>query len=260
MEKRIELEKRGKNPDEIKELNLDNCRSTNIVGLTDEFTNLESLSLINVGLTSLKGFPKLPNLKKLELSDNRISNGLNLLNTSPKLTHLNLSGNKIKDLATLEPLKNFKHLKNLDLFNNEATTSTENYRDKVFSMITSLKYLDGFDAKDQEAEDSEDDEVNGNENEEDESDFGEGDEDDEELLDEEDEDEEDDIGLGTVYKENLDEESEGEDYEGEEEEGSEGDEDIDEEELGAEEEDGEAEEDTTPRGKKRKHEGEEDVN
>jgi Leucine-rich repeat (LRR) protein len=89
---------------QIKDLNLDNCRSTNIVGLTDDFVNLETLSLINVGLTSLKGFPKLPNLKKLELSDNRISGGLNLINGSPKLTHLNLSGNKIKDLETLEPL------------------------------------------------------------------------------------------------------------------------------------------------------------
>ena len=55
--------------------------------------NLESLSLINVGLTSLKGFPKLPNLKRLELSDNRISSGLNLLHGSSKLTHINLSGN-----------------------------------------------------------------------------------------------------------------------------------------------------------------------
>ncbi|KAJ8956548.1 hypothetical protein NQ318_019272 [Aromia moschata] len=163
MEKRIELEKRGKNPADIKELNLDNCRSTSIVGLTDEFTNLETLSLINVGLVSLKGFPKLPNLKKLELSDNRICNGLNLLETSPKLTNLNLSGNKIKDLATLEPLKNFKYLKNLDLFNNEAT-SMENYREKVFKMIPSLKYLDGYDEADGEAEDSDaEEEVNGNE-------------------------------------------------------------------------------------------------
>nr|CAD7606136.1 unnamed protein product [Timema genevievae] len=127
---------------QVFDLNLDNCRSTSIVGLTDEFTNLETLSLINVGLTSLKGFPKLPNLKKLELSDNRISGGLNLLQTSPKLTHLNLSGNKIKDLATLEPLKEFKNLKNLDLFNNEAT-SIDNYREKVFNLIPSLKYLDG---------------------------------------------------------------------------------------------------------------------
>lgn len=41
---------------------------------------------------------------QLELSDNRISGGLNLLDSSPKLTHLNLSGNKIKDLDTLQPL------------------------------------------------------------------------------------------------------------------------------------------------------------
>ena len=44
---------------------MDNCRATNIEGLTEEFTNLESLSLINVGLTTLKGFPKLPNLRKV---------------------------------------------------------------------------------------------------------------------------------------------------------------------------------------------------
>lgn len=50
---------------QITELNLDNCRSPNIAGLTDEFINLETLSLMNVGLTSLKGFPKLPNLKKV---------------------------------------------------------------------------------------------------------------------------------------------------------------------------------------------------
>lgn len=50
---------------QITELNLDNCRSTTIVGLTDEFVGLEALSLINVGLTSLKGFPKLPNLRRV---------------------------------------------------------------------------------------------------------------------------------------------------------------------------------------------------
>lgn len=72
----------------------------------------------------------------------RISNGLNLLSTSPKLTHLNLSGNKIKDLEALQPLKEFKHLKSLDLFNNEAT-SIDNYREKIFNLIPSLKCLDG---------------------------------------------------------------------------------------------------------------------
>ncbi|KAM7343321.1 acidic leucine-rich nuclear phosphoprotein 32 mapmodulin isoform 1-T4 [Cochliomyia hominivorax] len=162
MEKRIQLERRARKANQITELNLDNCRSTSIVGLTDEYTALESLSLINVGLTTLKGFPKLPNLKKLELSDNRISNGLNYLHTSPKLQYLNLSGNKIKDLEALKPLEEFKHLAILDLFNNEAT-QIENYREKIFEMLPSLRFLDGFDCNDVEApSEGDDDEEIGN--------------------------------------------------------------------------------------------------
>ncbi|KAH8291045.1 hypothetical protein KR054_008005 [Drosophila jambulina] len=167
MEKRIELERRARKANQITELNLDNCRSTSIVGLTDEYTALESLSLINVGLTTLKGFPKLPNLKKLELSDNRISSGLNYLTTSPKLQYLNLSGNKIKDLDALKPLEEFKNLAVLDLFNNDAT-QVENYREKIFKMLPSLNFLDGFDCNDEEAQSDgdDDDEVNGNDSEE----------------------------------------------------------------------------------------------
>ena len=89
---------------QVKELILDNTRATQVEGLNEEYTSLESLSLINVGLTSLKGFPKLPALKRLDLGDNRISSGLAVLQGSPQLTHLNLSGNRIKDLETLEPL------------------------------------------------------------------------------------------------------------------------------------------------------------
>jgi acidic leucine-rich nuclear phosphoprotein 32 family protein A/C/D len=65
MKSRIELELRGKQKNEIKDLNLDMCRGQQIEGLTDEFINLEVLSLINVGLTSLKGFPTLPSLRKV---------------------------------------------------------------------------------------------------------------------------------------------------------------------------------------------------
>ncbi|XP_016930346.2 acidic leucine-rich nuclear phosphoprotein 32 family member A isoform X1 [Drosophila suzukii] len=167
MEKRIELERRARKVNQITELNLDNCRSTSIVGLTDEYTALESLSLINVGLTTLKGFPKLPNLKKLELSDNRISSGLNFLTTSPKLQCLNLSGNKIKDLETLKPLEQFKNLAVLDLFNNDVT-QVDNYREKIFKMLPSLNFLDGFDCDDEEVQSDgdDDDEVNGNDSDE----------------------------------------------------------------------------------------------
>ena len=57
---------------QVKDLILDNTHATQIEGLTDEYTALESLSLINVGLTSLKGFPKLPNLRKVRQSNSYI--------------------------------------------------------------------------------------------------------------------------------------------------------------------------------------------
>ncbi|KPU76536.1 uncharacterized protein Dana_GF13217, isoform C [Drosophila ananassae] len=261
MEKRIELERRARKANQITELNLDNCRSTSIVGLTDEYTALESLSLINVGLTTLKGFPKLPNLKKLELSDNRISSGLNYLTTSPKLQYLNLSGNKIKDLETLKPLEEFKNLAVLDLFNNDAT-QVENYREKIFKMLPSLSFLDGFDCNDEEAQSDgdEDDEVNGNDSE------LSGDDDEEDGdSDESDEEENGEVSLSEVYNDDLEEDN----SDWEEGEGGEDDEDED---SDIEEADGEAnestasvnandkdgekgEEESQARGKKRKHDG-----
>ncbi|EDW48376.1 acidic leucine-rich nuclear phosphoprotein 32 family member A isoform X2 [Drosophila sechellia] len=262
MEKRIELERRARKVNQITELNLDNCRSTSIVGLTDEYTALESLSLINVGLTTLKGFPKLPNLKKLELSDNRISSGLNYLTTSPKLQYLNLSGNKIKDLETLKPLEEFKNLVVLDLFNNDAT-QVDNYREKIFKMLPSLNFLDGFDCNDEEVQSDgdDDDEVNGNDSDE-EGVSGEDDDD----SDDSDEEVNGEVSLSEVYNDDLEEDNsdwEGEDEVGEEDE--EEDSDIDDADgdanesaasVNAKDKDGEKEADESQvRGKKRKHDG-----
>ena len=50
---------------QVEELNLDSCDATQITGLTDQYTSLETLTLSNNGLTSLKGFPNLPNLRKV---------------------------------------------------------------------------------------------------------------------------------------------------------------------------------------------------
>uniref|UniRef100_A0A8C3NY40 Acidic leucine-rich nuclear phosphoprotein 32 family member n=1 Tax=Cyanoderma ruficeps TaxID=181631 RepID=A0A8C3NY40_9PASS len=156
MKKRIHLELRNRTPSDVKELVLDNCRSYEgkIEGLTDEFEELEFLSTINVGLTSVTNLPKLNKLKKLELSDNRISGGLEVLaEKCPNLTHLNLSGNKIKDLGTIEPLKKLENLKSLDLFNCEVTNLND-YRENVFKLLPQLTYLDGYDRDDKEAPDS----------------------------------------------------------------------------------------------------------
>uniref|UniRef100_A0A3P8RWE8 Acidic leucine-rich nuclear phosphoprotein 32 family member n=1 Tax=Amphiprion percula TaxID=161767 RepID=A0A3P8RWE8_AMPPE len=215
MKKRIHLELRNRTPSDVKELVLDNCRSNEgkIEGLTDEFEELEFLSTINVGLTTVAHLPKLNKLKKLELSDNRISGGLEVLaEKCPNLTHLNLSGNKIKDLSTIEPLKELGILKSLDLFNCEVTNLNE-YRDNVFKLLPQLTYLDGYDKDDKEAPDS-DAEV-----------YAEGlddDEDDEDDVDEEDYDE--DAAPGDEEEEEGEEdeeeneEEEEEDLSGEEEE------------------------------------------
>lgn len=254
MKKRIHLELRNRTPSDVKELVLDNCRSNEgkIEGLTDEFEELEFLSTINVGLTSVANLPKLNKLKKLELSDNRISGGLEVLSEKcPNLTHLNLSGNKIKDLSTIEPLKKLESLKNLDLFNCEVTNLND-YRDNVFKLLPQLTFLDGYDKDDKEAPDS------------DAEAYVEG-------LDDDDDDEDDDEVDEEDYDEDAapgdDDEEDGEEDD-EDEDGEEGEDDDDvsgEEEEEDELNDGEVDDDDDEeeeRGQKRKREldeeGEED--
>lgn len=159
MKKRITLELRNRGPAEIAELVVDNSRSADgqVEGLTDAFTELEFLSMVNVGLSSLSKLPCLPKLHKLELSDNNLSGSLETLSEKcPNLTYLNLSGNKIKELSNVEALVNLKSLQSLDLFNCEIT-SLEEYRESVFELLPQVTFLDGFDHEDNEAPDSEGD-------------------------------------------------------------------------------------------------------
>lgn len=46
---------------------VDNCRSSDgeVEGLSEEFTELEVLSMVNVGLSSLSKMPLLPKLQKV---------------------------------------------------------------------------------------------------------------------------------------------------------------------------------------------------
>ncbi|KAF4118772.1 acidic leucine-rich nuclear phosphoprotein 32 family member B isoform X1 [Onychostoma macrolepis] len=214
MKKRIHLELRNRTPSDVRELVLDNCRSNEgkIEGLTAEFVNLEFLSLINVGLLSVSNLPKLGKLKKLELSDNRISGGLDVLAEKlPNLTHLNLSGNKLKDISTLEPLKKLDHLKSLDLFNCEVTNLND-YRESVFKLLPQLTYLDGYDMDDREASDS-DGEADGDGVDDDDDEEGEEEEDEDGEEEEFDEEEDDDDDEDEVEGEEDDEDGSGEDEE-----------------------------------------------
>nr|XP_033780406.1 acidic leucine-rich nuclear phosphoprotein 32 family member E [Geotrypetes seraphini] len=215
MKKRVNLELRNKAPSEVSELVLDNCRSNNgeIEGLTESFKELEFLSMANVELTSLAKLPTLSKLRKLELSDNSISGGLEILaEKCPNLTYLNLSGNKIKDLSTVEALQNLKNLKSLDLFNCDIT-NLEDYRESVFDLLSQITFLDGFDQEDNEAPDSEEDEEDDDDEDEDEAGPpGEYDEEASDLGEEEEEEEEEEVGLSYLMKEGIQDEEDDDDY------------------------------------------------
>ncbi|XP_067111536.1 acidic leucine-rich nuclear phosphoprotein 32 family member E isoform X1 [Osmerus mordax] len=222
MKKRISLELRNRTPAQVAELVVDNCRSSDgeVEGLSDDFKELEFLSMVNVGLTSLAKLPSLPKLRKLELSDNNISGALETLaEKCANLTYLNLSGNKIKELSNVEALQNLKNLRSLDLFNCEITT-LEEYRESIFELLPQVTYLDGFDQEDNEAPDSDADDDDDDEDGEDGA-GPTGDYDDEDEEEEEEGSEGGEVGLSYLMKEGIQDEEDDDDYVEEEEEGEE---------------------------------------
>ncbi|KAL6894503.1 hypothetical protein ACP4OV_008601 [Aristida adscensionis] len=167
---------------------------------------LEELSVAGARLASLAGLPRLPALRRLSLPDNRLSGAAPLAAVAEAcgatLRHLDLGNNRFADVEELAPLAGLR-LEALDLYQCPVTKA-KGYREKVFSMIRGLKYLDGVDAEGNErleTDDEEDDEeeedeeeeaegVEGEEDEEDDGEDGEGDEDDGEEEEGDDEDEE----------------------------------------------------------------------
>jgi len=108
-------------------------------------SELKSLFLCNVGLTTLEGFPALPKLTELYLSDNKIVDGLHfLVEAAPELKKLSLASNRIADISQLEPLTQLD-LTLLDLFECPVTLTSINYRNSVLAMFPSLEILDRLD-------------------------------------------------------------------------------------------------------------------
>merc|ERR1711997_472245 len=144
MDNRIGLELRGKKKAEVTQLDLSGCNTGGeIVGLTEEFSALEQLDLQNASLTNIKLFPKLQNLKKLDLSGNRLSKGLEVLKDCPSLKSLSLSNNKLKEISTLEPLKDLQHLEQLELEDNEFVESKKSSELKYSSCCQRCVYSMG---------------------------------------------------------------------------------------------------------------------
>lgn len=154
MTEKISEKLKGGKPEDIEELILDGIKASTISGLTEEFKMLRSLSIINTGLVSLDGLPYLPNLEELELSDNKLNGGFDIIvKQCPKLWRLHLSGNRIKSIDTIKCLSKLESLKFLDLINCEVTLMKD-YRRLVFEIFPNLVGLDGWDNMDAEVDES----------------------------------------------------------------------------------------------------------
>lgn len=70
-------------------------------------------------LRTLKNLPIMSKLERIDLNDNSIEDGLDLIVANfHDLRTLKISNNKIKDFQQIEHLKNLKNLKVLDLSGN----------------------------------------------------------------------------------------------------------------------------------------------
>ena len=223
MDTRIGLELRGKKKSEVTILDLSNCKTGGeIDGLTEEFSALENLDLQNASLANIKLFPKLTNLKKLDLSENRLSKGLEVLKECKNLRTLSLNNNKFKEVDAIEPLKDLEFLTHLDII--EGNEFEEDIRSKVFKLLPSLLFLDGVDKDGNEAksegEDGEEEELDDEEDSDEDEEDSDSDDDDgpglsalydnTALLDEDDEADFDAEAVGDVSSDDLGDEDEDE--------------------------------------------------
>ncbi|KAG7701594.1 hypothetical protein KL951_000050 [Ogataea haglerorum] len=109
----------------LKHLSLTENKITRIS--EDAFTNLENLSSLDLSYNNLTEIPhgalaKLHNLKSLNLSFNKLVNTKTFPKTLNKLTILNLRGNQLSNLDTLE---NATSLEKIDLRQNKLTKVAE---------------------------------------------------------------------------------------------------------------------------------------
>lgn len=162
--------KEGKLKSSLTSLVLDSkCKATNLQESLSGFDNLEVLSLCNTNLGSLTGFPPLPKLRILRLSDNRIPGGhleplAASLSACPNLARLDLAGNAgFTRLDQLKPLARIKSLRSLELDGCPVKDSSPEFHTQIFAMLSGLEYLDNLDKNrverdgDSEEEDDEED-------------------------------------------------------------------------------------------------------
>jgi Leucine-rich repeat (LRR) protein len=174
MERVVRAQIKGGDALQVEDLFLDKWKGNEISDqdctLLETFQNLLSLSMFCCGLKAVPVFPRLPRLETLELSDNKLTGGLESLAHLSSLLKLSLAGNRISglsDIAVLAPAETggLNSIVSLDFFDCPVTKA-DHYREAVFAMFPTLEILDGAnrageectltEAEDEESEEDED--------------------------------------------------------------------------------------------------------
>ena len=105
------------------------------IAIEKHHTPAKQLKLVGRGMESLAPFPELLELEELDLSDNKLANDLEaLIESTPKLSTLDLTGNKFSNIDSLKPLVKLKNLNNLSVFDCPLTT-IETYRKQIYELL-----------------------------------------------------------------------------------------------------------------------------
>ena len=100
---------------DVQDLTLDDSFFSEDVEGLDGLNELKSLSMIKCGIKNLEDLPRLPELRKLTLSQNRIAGGLSAIaRACPKLEQLILCDNKITNVEEFRALVQLKDLVRID--------------------------------------------------------------------------------------------------------------------------------------------------
>ena len=184
--------------------------SDEVKSYLEKFDSLEELSMVSCNLNSLNNFPELPNLLKIDLSDNHLKDvDLKELLKYNKLTELRMANNLIGNWSLIQELEKLP-LNFID-FSDCPISKMDKYREKFYENFKNLKILDFCDKEGKEWDEDDEEEE-------------EPDEDDKEFIDDEgknlenEENEENDEGNNNEEGEQYEDDGENEEYESNEEE------------------------------------------
>jgi len=157
------IEEETQDQDQVEELVLDSIHfqkfTPELIAALEKYPDLLFLSLNDCLLASLAGFPKLPNLFRLELTDNKVVGGqLANLSHLTELQSLSLGGNPIATIDDLKALVKLNKLIQLNLLGCPVSEDPK-YREKVFAMFPSLQILDNKDKQGVEVDCEEDEDA-----------------------------------------------------------------------------------------------------